>query len=66
MPGPQPGVGSSEVAAWWLAITGVEEEDTDAAATPANTIESARMRIASFILVTFPFQNLAGIGTPYN
>ena len=56
MPGPQPGTGSSEVADWWLAIKWVvEEEETEAAATPAKTIESAKMRIASFI-----FGNLSG------
>ena len=56
MPGPQPGTGSSEVADWWLAITWVvEEEETEAAAMPAKTIESATIRIASFI-----FGNLSG------
>jgi len=56
-PGPQPGVGSSEVADWWLAIMWVveDEEETEAAATPAKTIESAKMRMASFI-----FGNLSG------
>jgi hypothetical protein len=37
------------VADWWLAMTRLEEEDTDAAATPTRTTERAKMRMASFI-----------------
>lgn len=56
MPGPHPGTGSSEVTDWWLAITWVDdEEETEAAATPAKTIERTKMRMASFI-----FGNLSG------
>jgi hypothetical protein len=42
------------VAAWWLWKLRVDEEDTDAAATPTRTTERAMRRMASFILVT-PF-----------
>jgi hypothetical protein len=39
-----------DVADWWLGrIFGVEEE-TDAAAAPAKTMERAKMRMASFMV----------------
>jgi hypothetical protein len=50
MPGPQPGVGNAEVADWWLAMTLVVEEENVAAAAPAKTMVSARMRTASLII----------------
>lgn len=61
MPGPHPGTGSSEVADWWLAITWVvEDEETEAAATPAKTIESAKIWSASFIFGNPSWICLAG------
>jgi hypothetical protein len=45
------------VADWWLAITGVLEEEREAAAAPAKTMDKAKIRIASFI-VSYPFTNL--------
>jgi len=66
-PGPHIGVGRSAVADWRLAITRVVEEETDAAATPAKTIDRAKMRIASFIFGNL-FLNF-GMGdnqSPYN
>jgi hypothetical protein len=37
------------VAAWWLGRNLLEEDETEAAATPTKTIERARMRMASFM-----------------
>jgi hypothetical protein len=37
------------VADWWLANGLGVEEETDAAATPAKAIESAKMRMANFM-----------------
>jgi hypothetical protein len=49
MPGPQVGVGSPEVAERWLETVFLGLEDTEAAAAPATTTDSARTRTASFI-----------------
>jgi len=38
------------VADWWLAIGRAVEEETEAAAAPAKTIDKAMMRIVSFIV----------------
>jgi hypothetical protein len=38
------------VADWWLAIGWAVEEETEAAAAPAKTIDKAMMRIVSFIV----------------
>lgn len=38
------------MADWWLAMGRAVEEETEAAAAPANTIDKAMMRIVSFIL----------------
>jgi hypothetical protein len=67
MPGPHPGTGNSEVTDWWLAITWVvEDEETEAAATPANTTNSAKIRIASFIFGNLSGFDKTGNPTPYN
>ena len=50
MPGPHVGVGSPEVAERWLAMACAGVEETDAAARPATTTESARTRMMSFII----------------
>jgi len=38
------------VADWWLGKTRVEECEAEAAATPTRTTESAKRRMASFIV----------------
>jgi hypothetical protein len=50
--GPQVGRGSVSVADWWLRKEWleVEEEETEAAAAPAITRESAKMRTTSFMM----------------
>ena len=53
-PGAHSGIGLAAVADWWLGTVRGADFDTEAAATPTKTIDSAKMRIASFILVT-PF-----------
>ena len=52
MRGPQVGTGSVSVADWWLRKEWleVEEEETEAAAAPAITRESAKMRTTSFMM----------------
>jgi hypothetical protein len=48
-PGAQSGTGTLAVADWELTnVCGVDEE-TEAAATPAKTIDRAAMRMASFM-----------------
>jgi hypothetical protein len=49
-PGAQSGIGSVAVADWWLANGLGVEEETDAAATPAKTIERAKMRMANLMV----------------
>ena len=49
-PGAQNGTGSVAVADWWLENGLGVEEETDAAATPANAIEMAKMRMATFMV----------------
>jgi hypothetical protein len=48
-PGAHNGTGLWVVADWWLGTALAEECDTEAAATPTKTTESAKMRTASFI-----------------
>ena len=48
-PGAQRGTGLAAVADCWLGNRREDEWDTEAAATPTNTTESAKMRTASFI-----------------
>lgn len=48
-PGAHSGTGSVAFADWWLTNGLGVEEETDAAATPAKAIESAKMRMASFM-----------------
>jgi hypothetical protein len=43
------GTGLPAVADWWLAIGWVVADEREAAAAPATTIDSAMMRIASFM-----------------
>jgi len=51
---PHPGAGIVAVADWWLGRTTVEVLDVAAAAaTPATTTDSAKIRMASFIVGTF-------------
>ena len=50
MAGSQTGIGLLSVADWWLAMGRAVEEETDAAAAPANTIDKAMMRIVIFIV----------------
>jgi hypothetical protein len=45
-PGAHSGIGSVAVADWWLANGLDVEEETDAAATPAKTTDSAKIRMA--------------------
>jgi hypothetical protein len=45
------------VADWWLGRNRTGEFDTEAAATPTNTIKSPKRRIASFIV-----SNLSDLG----
>jgi len=59
-PGPQAGTGRAAVADWWLAGTRGVEDETVAAAAPANTTDSAKMRIASFMIGNL-FLNLDGM-----
>lgn len=47
--GPQPGTGRVDVADWWLGSACVVEDENEAAAAPATTTDSAKMRMASFI-----------------
>jgi hypothetical protein len=49
-PGAHSGIGSVAVADWWLVKGLAVEDDRDAAATPAKTIESAKMRMASLMI----------------
>jgi hypothetical protein len=49
-PGAQSGIGLVAVADWWLGRTRAEECETEAAATPTRTTESAKRRMASFIV----------------
>ena len=49
-PGAHNGIGSVAVADWWLVNGLAVEEETDAAATPAKAIESAKMRMASLMM----------------
>jgi hypothetical protein len=44
------GIGLLSVADWWLAMGRAVEEETEAAAAPATTIDNAMMRIVSFIV----------------
>jgi hypothetical protein len=48
--GSQTGTGLLTVADWWLAIGRAVDEETEAAAAPAKTIDKAMMRIVSFIV----------------
>ena len=48
-PGAQRGTGLVAVADWWLGNKEEDAWDAEAAATPTNTTESAKMRTASFI-----------------
>jgi hypothetical protein len=48
--GSQTGTGILSVADWWLETGRAVEEDTEAAAAPAKTIDKAMMRIVSFIV----------------
>ena len=50
MYGPHPGTGMLAEADWWLAMTFEVEDDRPAAAAPAKTTDSAKIRIASFII----------------
>jgi len=59
-PGPQVGTGSPAVAAWWLGMEFFTDEETEAAAAPATTTESARTRKASFIS-GYPLQKILKI-----
>jgi hypothetical protein len=43
------------MAAWWLGIAREDELETEAAATPAKTMDRAKMRTASF-MVGNPFR----------
>jgi hypothetical protein len=43
-------MGLLAVADWWVAKVRVDELETEAAATPANTTERATMRMASFMI----------------
>jgi hypothetical protein len=43
-------MGKAAVADWWLGRAGADLGVTAAAAPPATTIRTARMRIASFII----------------
>ena len=49
-PGAQSGTGLLAVADWWLGRMRLDEDETEAAATPTRTIERAKMRIASFMI----------------
>lgn len=48
--GSQTGIGILSVADWWLEMGLVVDEETEAAAAPAKTIDKAMMRIVSFIV----------------
>jgi hypothetical protein len=50
MCGPHIGSGILSVADWWLGMAGALLDVVAAAATPATTTDSAKMRIASFIV----------------
>jgi hypothetical protein len=43
-------MGLATVADWWVGKVQAVEFDTDAAATPTNTMERPKMRMASFII----------------
>jgi hypothetical protein len=49
-PGAHNGIGLLAVADWCVENVRVDEFETEAAATPAQTIESAIKRIASFMI----------------
>jgi hypothetical protein len=49
-PGTHPGTGKLAVADWWLKNGFVATDENEPAAKPAKTIESAKKRIASFIV----------------
>ena len=48
--GSHTGIGILSVADWWLEMGFVVEEETEAAAAPAKTMDRAMMRIVSFIV----------------
>jgi len=51
-PGAQSGTGILAVADWELGMERVVADGTEAAATPAKTTERAKIRMATFMLVT--------------
>jgi hypothetical protein len=55
-PGAHVGIGIAPLAVWWLATTRLEDGVIEAAAAPARTTESAKMRIAVFIVSAWFFQ----------
>lgn len=59
--GPQQGIGRAEAADWWLNIVRAGADETEAAATPAKTIESAKTRTVSFIIGN-PSLDMAELG----
>jgi hypothetical protein len=53
MRGPQVGTGRVSVADWWLrneCVEDVEDDETEAAATPAITRDRAKIRTTSFMI----------------
>ena len=47
------GIGRADVADWWLGRACVVEDEMEAAAAPATTTESAKIRTASF-MISYP------------
>jgi hypothetical protein len=64
--GSQTGTGILSVADWWLATGRAVEDETEAAAAPANTIDKAMMRIASFIVGNLTWFRLTRDTSPVN
>jgi len=60
-PGPHAGTGRVSVADWWLRTTRVVEEESEAAAAPAMTIERAKILTASFMMSN-PSKNFGDAG----
>jgi hypothetical protein len=60
MPGPQVGIGAAAVAAWWLASRWEGADESEAAAKPAKTMDTAKIRTASFIKMVPSLEKLVG------
>lgn len=52
--GPHPGAATPAVADWWLGNAGESLDELAAAAPPAKTTASAKMRIAIFMIGNLP------------